>query len=389
MSRIAWPDGLKGLRWAHRPGFPYREGNALILLENGAEILAATRSLIQSARHRLDFEMYIWADDPVGRDLARLLKAAHDRGVRIRGVVDGFGSWGGLGLVRELQAAGLELRIYHPPSLFNSFRVWNRRNHRKLLLRDEEEAMVGSANWALDYAPDWNPAGFLDLGLQVRGPVVRDLREDFERAWAKVGGPSEPVGSEPPLAPPPGWLQEVPIQIISSLGRVGPAAFSRHARRMLAQARKEILLLHAYFVPSPRILSRLVRAARRGLCITVVVPGHTDQPFVQAAGRHAYGRLLAAGVRIWERQGRMLHAKVAVVDRAWVSLGSANLDARSAGYNLELNLHLHAPALAARLAELAAGEMAESQPCDPGIWGARPWWQRWGQRIAWSFRSWL
>lgn len=395
MSRIPWPDPLEALRrrlflrQAHRLELPYREGNALRLLEDGAGILAGTRALIQAARHQLCFEMYIWAEDAVGRDLALLLREAHGRGVRIRGVVDGLGSWGGLGLLRELRAEGMDLRIYHPPSPFNSFRVWNRRNHRKLLIRDGEEALVSSANWALEYATDWNPLGFSDLGLQVRGPVVGDLAEDFERSWARVGGAPEPVAPVPFPAVPPSWEGGVPVQVVSSLRRAGPRAFARHARLLLSQAREELILLHAYFVPSRGVLGRLVRAARRGVALTLVVPGHTDQPFVQAAGRHAYGRLLAAGVRIWERQQRMLHAKVAVVDRTWVSMGSANLDIRSARHNLELNLHLRSPALASRIAELAEVEKAGSLPCDPARWRLRPWWRRWGQRLAWAFRSWL
>lgn len=395
MSRLPWPDPREVLRrrrllrQAHRLELPLREGNALRLLESGADILAATRTLIQGVRRELAFEIYIWADDAVGRDLALLLREAHRKGVRIRGVVDGVGSWGALGLVRELQAEGVDVRIFHPPSLFNSLRVWNRRNHRKLLLRDGEEAVVGSANWGLDYATDWNPQGFHDLGLQVRGPVVPDLQEDFERAWARAGGIPERPSPGEGVPPEEGWLRNIPVQVVSSLRHRGPAAFARHAKLMLAEARSEILLLHAYFVPSPGVLAGLLRAARRQVRVAVVVPGRTDQPLVQAAGRHAYGVLLAAGVRIWERQTRVLHAKVAVVDGAWVSLGSANLDARSARFNLELNLHVHSPALAQRLGRLAEELQAESIPCEVSQWRDRPWWRRWGQRLAWAFRAWL
>ncbi len=395
MSPLPWPDPREALRrrrllrQAHRLELPLREGNALRLLESGADILAATRALIQGARGALAFEIYIWADDAVGRDLALLLREAHRRGVRIRGVVDGVGSWAARGLVQELKAEGLDLRIFHPPSLFNSLRVWNRRNHRKLLLRDGEEAVVGSANWGLDYATDWNPLGFHDLGLQVRGPVVGDLQEDFERAWARAGGVGEPVAVPAPPSIPEGWLRGVPVQVVSSLRWRGPAAFARHARLMLAEARTEVLLLHAYFIPTRGVLRGLVRAARRGVAVTVLVPGHTDQPFVQAASRYVYGELMRAGVRIWERPTRMLHAKVAVVDGAWVSLGSANLDARSARFNLELNLHVHSPKLAQHVQALAQELRHVSAPCDPDQWRQRPWWRRWGQRWAWTFRAWL
>lgn len=395
MSRLPWPDPREVLRrrrllrQAHRLELPLREGNALRLLEEGADILSATRALIQGARAALAFEIYIWADDAVGRDLALLLREAHRRGVRVRGVVDGVGSWGALPLIRELQAEGLDLRIFHPPSLLNSLRVWNRRNHRKLVVRDGAEAVVGSANWGMDYATDWNPLGFHDLGLQVRGPVVHDLQEDFERAWARAGGTPEPPAPVAPLGAGEGWIREVPVQVVSSLRRRGPAAFTRHAQLLLAEARSEVRLLHAYFVPSRGILAGLVRAARRGVRVEVLVPGHTDQPFVQAAGRHAYGELLAAGVGIWERPSRMLHAKVAVVDGAWVSMGSANLDARSARFNLELNLHVQSPELARQLQVVAEALKTESHPCDPERWRRRSLWRRWGQRLAWAFRAWL
>lgn len=393
------PDPVHNLRrrllakLGHRHGLPLREGNAALLLEGGGAWLEATGALIRGARASLDFEMYIWADDPVGRSIAGLLKEALGRGVRVRGLVDALGSFGSDELLEDLRGAGAELLRFHPVAPWRPLRVWNRRNHRKLLVADGVEAVTGSANWGQDYDGLGNASAYLDIGLGLRGPSVSDLAEDFEKLWRRCGGeprrPSEPgVRSPEPLQPGP-WIEPVTVQVVTSLSRRGGRAIRRHLDLLIRQARHSLWIANAYFVPGPRLLRLLVRAARRGTDLRLLLPGPSDNRFVQAASRAVYAPLLKAGARISERRGRVLHAKAALVDEAWVVIGSANLDPRSFRHNLELNLALHHPALTAQVRRLFEALSAESDPVDAESWARRPWPARLWSWIAYRCRWWL
>ncbi|HXC16788.1 MAG TPA: phospholipase D-like domain-containing protein, partial [Holophagaceae bacterium] len=172
------------LRAAHRYGMPLREHNAVGLLPGGDAIFEATLALIQGAARDLRFEMYIWANDPAGREIMEALRAARARGVAVRGLVDAVGSWGAGAMVGELRASGADIRWFHPVASWRPM-LWNRRNHRKLLIADGAEAVVASANWGLDYRPSENKEAFLDVGLVLRGPSVPDLVADFGSAWRR------------------------------------------------------------------------------------------------------------------------------------------------------------------------------------------------------------
>lgn len=394
MSRLPHPfENLRRrllARLGHRHGLPLREGNAVSLLEDGDAWLAATEALLRGARHHVAFEMYIWADDTVGRRVAALLKAALARGVRVRGVVDALGSHGARALVAEVEAAGAEIQWFHPVGLWRPLRIWNRRNHRKLLVVDGNEALVGSANWGEDYAPGGNAAAFIDLGLALRGPSVADLAEDMTRLWTRCGGSGEALGAAPggPRWAGP-WLEGATIQVVTSLSRMGARAIARHLDLLVRHCRETLWIANAYFLPPRRMVRALARAARRGVDVRLLLPGETDQAFVQAASRHGYGPLLRAGVRTFERQARMLHAKATLVDDGWVVVGTANLDPRSFRHNLEVNLAVQQAALAARMKAVFLAQAGHSHEVELADWRRRNWITRaWG-RLAHAFRWWL
>lgn len=396
MSRL--PDSFEALRrrlltrLGHRQGLPLREGNDVALLEGGEAWLAAVEALIRGARERLVFEMYIWADDPVGRRIQALLREALGRGVAVRGVVDALGSFGSEALLDELRTAGAELRLYHRAGLWlgRPLQVWNRRNHRKILVADGDEAVVGSANWSSDYDPQSQPEAYLDLGVALRGPSVADLGEDMDRLWRRCGGrPAPPRRAVPGPRWPGPWTPGVTVQVVTSLSRVGTRAIHRHLHLLIRHCQHELWIANAYFLPGRGLTRALARAARRGVDLRILLPGRTDQPFVQAASRHGYGRFLRAGVRIFERRSRMLHVKAAVVDGVWAVIGTANLDSRSFRHNLELNLALHHPGLAARCREIFLLQAAHSHPVELEAWERRGWAARWWGRLAHAFRWWL
>ena len=391
------PDSLQALmrrrllmRAAHRHGMPLREGGEAALLPGGDAILDATLALIRGASRDLRFEMYIWADDAVGRELAEALKGAVARGVAVHGLVDGVGAWSARAMVVELRAAGADLRWFHPVAPWRP-KLWNRRNHRKLLIADGAEAVVGSANWGLDYRPSENPKAFLDLGVALRGASVGDLVEDFASAWRRAGGgAAAPVTAldHGPLWKGP-WRGDALVQIVSSAAPGGRVRLRRHFRLLLSQVREELLVANAYFIPGLPMLRRLGSLARRGRRVVLLLPGASDQAFVQAASRHIYGPLLRSGVRILERERRMLHAKAAVLDGEALFTGSANLDPRSFRLNLELNVFLKQAELVAEARALLEAQLPLSQEIAMEDWARRSWIARAWSWFAYQFRWWL
>lgn len=373
--------------FSRRHGLPQRGGNEVALLEGGHRFLAACREGIRGARAHLRLEMYIWADDVVGREMVELLKEALARGVKVTGLVDGVGSLGFGAQMQALNAAGAQLHWFHPLRIDRPLWMMNRRNHRKLLIVDGVEAYLGSANWGLDYAPDQNPEAFVDLGLALRGPSVEDLVADFGQAWAAA------LGDAPGFPPAPGppchtgsWTGGVDVQVLSNVRH--RRVFRRHLGLLLSGAQARVQVANAYFVPGPRFVRLLRRLAARGVKVEILVPGHTDSALVQAAGRYAYGRLLGAGVKVWERQGRMLHAKALVVDGTWIQVGSTNLDPRSYDLNLELQVVLRHALLAERVSASMDAQLAQSRPVDARAWAERPWTQRLREAFAYRIR-WL
>jgi len=365
---------------------PQSDGNEVALLRCGASILGATRRLIQEARSTLHAEIYAWGDDATGRELLALLQAAQARGVAVRIVVDHLGSWRARG---RLAGAGLNLRFFHPIGWRLPWRLWHRRNHRKLVLADGQRAVVASANWSDEYDCSLSQACYRDLGVLLQGPVVAHLDADFQATWHRVGGEA----FAPPAAPaPPEPLADaftgVDVQVVSSLGK-GGRLLRRHLFLWLRQVRHHVFIANAYFIPDPRLSRLLQRVARRGVEVHILVPGSTDHPFVQAASRATYGPLLKAGVLLWERQEVMLHAKAAVLDEDLLVIGSANLDTRSFRHNLELNLVLRHGALAREAEALLAQDQLHSTRIGVDVWARRPLLQRWWQRFAYVFWWWL
>ena len=373
-----------------RHGMPLRKGNAVALLPGGDAILDACLALIRGATRDLRFEMYIWSDDDAGREIAAALRVALERGVRVRGLVDAVGSWGSDAMVAELRAAGADLRWFHPVAAWRP-KLWNRRNHRKLLIADGAEAVVGSANWGLDYRPAENPKAFLDMGVVLRGPGVADLGEDFVAAWRRsereTPPPAEPVVADA-IWPGP-WRDGALVQVVSSAAPRGQAMLRRRFRLLLGQVREELLLANAYFIPGLLAMRRLRKLARRGRRVVLLLPGASDQPFVQAASRHIYKPLLEAGVRIFEREQRMLHAKVALLDGEALLIGSANLDPRSFRLNLELNLFVRQAEMAAEAKAIFESQLSSSREVTAGAWARRPWLARVWSWFAYQFRWWL
>jgi cardiolipin synthase len=384
-----WRERL--VAFANREGAPLREGNCAALYADGGALLEATREVIRRAARTLDIEIYFWAADEVGNGFVALVKDALRRGVAVRVSFDAVGSWQATQHVERLRSEGARVCTYRPIAPWRLRGNPNHRNHRKLVVADDTVAVVGSANWARAYDERLTKKAFVDVGLGVSGPIVHDLAIDFRRVWERETGERLP----PPQEPRPGFLPpgeafaDVPVQLVSGLRRGQRSAIRKLYGLVVRAARSEVLIATPYFVPGLRLLRALARAARRGLDVSIVVPGEIDQPFVRAAARATYGRLLRAGARIFERQERMIHAKVAVVDRAVSVVGTANIDPRSFLHNLELNLDVHHRELADLVARFVVEQRERSVEVDAETHARRPFLVKVWQRFAYQLRYWL
>jgi cardiolipin synthase len=374
------------LNFGKRNQFPSSVGNDVRLLLSGGQILCTLRTMIENAQVSVHFEIYAWADDVTGRELLTRLQDAQARGVKVRGVVDSFGCWEFLPM---LKASGLDLRFYHPLGLSLPWRLWRRRNHRKLLIADGARALVGSANWTNEYNDEIPPKYYRDLGLELQGPSVEHLERDFRLSWCRVGGPlHDLLVTQAPPPTGPGWHCGVPVQVVSSLHH-GGRNLRRHLILSLGQLELSAIIANAYFIPDPRFLRMLMGLARRGVKVDLIAPGDSDHGFAQAASRATFGRMLRAGVGIWERQAQVFHAKVALLDRDLVLVGTANLDSASFRHNLELNLLVRSESLGDALQEALGEDKALSTRWSQEAWAARSALQRSYQRFAYLFWRWL
>lgn len=376
-------------------------GNQLTLFVESGPLIAAMVEDIKSARTRVWLETYIFYDDAAGRAVAAALADRARAGVEVRVLYDAIGSqWVPRSFFRALAEAGASVHEFHSfwEALwrFSFLRVLNRRDHRKLLVVDERVAYFGGMNVVdTTSAPQLHKAehlptsaGWRDLHVRLEGPAQRGVAESFDRSWRRAHG--EKIGRRP-IAYRRALLASgtESIQFFDS----GPGLKHTRAYRLFSRlvrvARRRITFSMAYFLPVGGVLKALLRAPRRGVVVRVVVPAHSDVPLVQHATRHLYATILRRRIRVWERQGSMLHSKVAVVDRAWSVVGSCNLDARSLRINLEFLAVIHSRPFAQAVEEIVAHEIAHSRRVTWQEYRERSWWRRLVNRLAWALRWWL
>jgi cardiolipin synthase len=376
-------------------------GQELTLYVESPPFLAAILEDIRRAKQRIWLESYIFLDDAAGRAVAAGLCERARAGLDVRVLYDAVGSQTTrASFFRNMELAGVKVHCHH--SVWEAFwrfsllSILNRRNHRKLLVIDNEVAYFGGMN-IIDQrstAPVekaelmTSSRGWRDLHVRLQGTQQPELAESFERSWRRAHH-KKVKRKLLDLRRVFSTDDEESVQFFDS----GPGMGSRRAARifigLLRQARKRLTLSMAYFVPVGRILREIVRARRRGVFIRVVVPGESDVPIVQRATRSLYAKLLRKRLHIYERQQHMLHGKVMIVDNQWCVLGSANLDARSLWINFELLAVIRSRALARMLNEIIKHDIDRSSRIRLGDVLRQPWWQRQLDRLAWWFRWWL
>ena len=312
------------------------EGNTVRLLRDAAENYPAWLDAITSARRYIHFENYIIREDQAGEMFAAALITKSREGIRVRLLYDWLG---GLGKTsshfwNRLRNGGVDVRCYNPPRIDAPF-GWISRDHRKSLSVDGEVGFVSGLcvgqMWVGVPAKMIEP--WRDTGIEVRGPAVSDIEHAFARVWAMAGEPvpEQEIVRRNSLSP----AGDVALRIVAS--EPATAGLFRLDQLVTALARKRLWLTDAYYAGTTSYLQALRAAARDGVDVRLLVPDGTDIPILKPLSRAGYRPLLEAGVRVFEWNGTMLHAKTAVADDIWARVGSSNLNAASWLGNCELD----------------------------------------------------
>lgn len=405
-SRVGgWLARLRATLGRHASPHAIVDDNAVALLSDGKAAFPAMLAAIAEARREVLLEMYWFQSDAVGRRFAEALAERARAGVRVGVIYDAIGSLGVDGAMMDaLRAAGCEVHEFGPVVPWkHRFRLdaLNRRDHRKILVVDGQTAFTGGINLGLPWAPESEGGeGWRDDMIAVHGPAALAMRGVFLETWRALGGgplpapldepsrdaagvhASRPAGETPqPLAADPVARAQRPVAgsearvtVLTSGSRRARAAIRTEYLRRIRGARRSILIVNSYFVPDRAVRRALVRAAARGVDVRVILPGlhGTDVPAVFFAARHLYGRLLRGGVVLHEWSRSILHAKTAVIDAAWCTVGSYNLDWRSWRFNLEVNVGVESPELGAAMQRRFEEDEAQCQRVDLANFRFRP-----------------
>jgi cardiolipin synthase len=361
-------------------------GNEVVTLTNGDGIFPPMLAAIRAARHSICFETFIYWSGQIGEEFARALAEAARRGVKVHVLFDWVGTRRRAPLLlKELRASGVQVQLYHELSWLYLLRM-NNRTHRKLLIVDGVLGFTGGAG----IAPQWqgnaqDPQHWRDTHFQVRGPVVAQMQAVFLDNWIKATG--NVLHGEQYL-PPLEAAGEMDAQMFGS----SPSGGSENMQLMfllaITAARRSIEITSSYFVPDGMTIGALVEAANRGVVVRILVPGHyNDVPLARRASRARWGRLLRAGVAIFEYQPTMIHCKIAVIDGYWTTVGSANFDNRSFRLNDEANLNVFSDALAEEQQRQFEQDLALSRRVSLRAWRRRPPWERLQEAVIVLLRS--
>ena len=320
-------------------------GNAVRLLIDGPEAYAAMLDAIASAERWIHFENYIIRSDATGRRFAEALMAKARSGVHVRVLADWFGSVGTRrSFWRTLRDSGIEVRIFSPPGLWDPISHLSR-DHRKLVAVDGRDAIIGGLcignEWTGDPAREIFP--WRDTAVRVQGPAAAGLDATFARTWAEAGG-TIPASDRPGRVEACGTAA---VRVVA--GEPGDARTYRLLTAIAAGASERIWITDAYLTPPPPLRTALIDASRDGCDIQLLVPGLSDAPLVRDLTRVGYRDLMAAGIRIHEWDGPMLHAKTFVADGRLTRIGSTNLNYASLLGNWELDLLIDDPGFAGEL----------------------------------------
>lgn len=361
-------------------GAPLLGGNRVEVYFNGRDAFAAMRESGEAAQKEILLESYIFKDDATGRQFLAGLKAATARDLTVRVLVDGLGSletrtefW------REMESHGIEVHLFHP--LFSALWYQPFRDHRKILVIDRQVGFTGGMNIGEEYGSPRPKPGetWRDTHVRVTGPAAWEMAVVFSEGWIHAGGtPFE-------IDPLPADLAEAPgsrILVVDSRPNRGQAESAAILAATATASKRRLWITNSYFAPGRQGIKLLTDTAARGVDVRLLLPGKSDVPIVRRASHGYYNRLLRHGVRIFEYQPAILHAKTLVADSLVSMVGSTNLDFRSFLFNAEANLLILCPETAATLETAFLKDLENSEEIRFQDWRRRTLLKKVGDRVA-------
>ena len=342
-------------------GSPFYPGNSLQILKDGHPAFEEVFREMERARRLICVEFYIFHDDETGWELAELLAKKSKEGVRVYLVYDHLGCistssrfW------KFLKSQGVKVFPFHRPQLWN-LNLYFHRDHRKLVVVDDRFVFTGGLNVGDEYRGYLRKKllGWRDTGVKIEGPIARAMLEAFKKIWELCGG--ERITED--------WEAkgEESGEGVSLLPMFSSSRRTMRSLRQLLQfsirsAQRSLHLTMAYFIPTRQFFIALLRAARRGVEVKIILPGQSDLRLVAYVSRTYYQTLLRSGVKIFHYQPRVLHAKTMVFDGTWSIVGSANLDARSLNYNYECGVGILDPKVGEEMEAMFQQDLQDSRP---------------------------
>ena len=348
-------------------GIAFTEGNSVTVLRNGDRIFPAMLAAIDGAERSVDLMTYVYWKGDIANRFADALSAAAGRGVRVRLLIDAVG---GLqierSLVNRMDDAGVHVEWFRKPWL-NSPLKQNHRCHRKILVVDEEVAFTGGVGIAEEWCGDARDASeWRDTHVEVRGPAVDGLRAAFAQNWAESGRELYDDNDTFPQASQTGLTV---AQVVRGSASLGWDDLQSTFRVLLDSATERLSIATAYFAPDDFFLERLCVAAQRGVRVDLLLPGpHADKRACQLASEAAYDQLTSCGVRVWNFQPAMMHAKIMIVDGIAAVVGSSNFNRRSLDHDEEVVLVALDSEVAGLLAADFDADLERSEEIDLTRW---------------------
>jgi len=337
------------------------QADQVALYPSGERFFAALFAALEQAQRLICLEYYIIRADRTGSRLAELLTAATQRGVQVFLIYDAVGCLDTPeAYFAALRRQGVQCLAFNPLSLRKGLHWFDRRDHRKLTLVDGRLAFLGGLNIGDEYAGLLEQQrSFHDVGFSLSGAVVMPLLELFAETWLQEQGSDLQLPQLDPLPPPAAGA--VDVSLVSGSPQHLRSSIRATFRVAMASAAEELLIVNPYFIPGPRIMRSLLRAARRQVRVRLLLPARSDVPLVRLVSLSTYETLLKAGIEIFELERQLLHAKLMLIDGERTVLGSANLDQRSFHRNYEVNAVIRSRAFGSQVRALIEQDLAGSR----------------------------
>ena len=357
----------------------WRVGCEVTVLRDGGPTYHAMLAAIQAAERSICLETYILASDTTGDRFKLALVERARAGVQVRIIYDAVGSFGiSDAWVADLRRAGIDVIDFNPIAPWRRKFNLSHRDHRKLLIVDNEVGFTGGLNIANDYAPvEEGGVGWHDMHCRVKGAVVFDMARLFRRNWIRAGGRAYPAVPRPAEAGGPGASF---VRLLENTRRRNRATFRRAYLHVIRAARRFVRIENAYFLPDRGLRRALVRAASRGVDVQIIVPGKSDVRLIEWASLYVLRNLARRGIKIWRWRGVMMHAKTSTVDAMWSTIGSYNFDSQSRFNNLEVTIEILDQTVGDALVKEFDADMPNRIAYDEDAWQKLPWWRK---ALAW------